>query len=100
MEPGRKEYKMDKIEKNIKRLIMWGGWFISCVVILWSAFGYYNNISNELKAIQKLSLRIAIWSDNIPMHDRIESCDNYIDLGYNSETKKYCDKLLEKDLLD
>ena len=90
---------MDKLEKNIKRLIMWGGWFVSVIIGLWSLFGIYYNLKDELKEIQKLTLRNTIWNDNIPMHDRLESCDKYIGLGYNSETKKYCDVLLSKDII-
>lgn len=90
---------MDKLEKNIKRLIMWGGWLTSIVIGLWSLFGLYFNFKIELKEIQKLTLRNTIWSENIPMHDRIESCDSYISLGFNSETKKYCEELLKKDII-
>ena len=90
---------MDRVEKNIKRLIMWGGWLVSIVVGLWSLFGLYYNFREDLKEIQKLTLRNTIWNENIPMHDRIESCDLYIELGYNSETKKYCDELLAKDII-
>lgn len=91
--------KVDKLEKNIKKIIMWGGWFLSIVIALWNTFSYYNKISEELKVIQKSTLRNTIWNENIPMHDRIESCDSYISLGYNSETKKYCDILLTQDNL-
>lgn len=91
---------MDKLEKNIKRLIMWGGWFVSIVVALWSAFGFYYKTTENLKIIQKSTLRNTIWNDNIPMHDRLESCDSYIALGYNSETKKYCQELLKKDIIN
>lgn len=90
---------MDKLEKNIKRLITWGGWFISLVVGLWSLFGLYFNFKTELREIQKLTLRNTIWNETIPMHDRMESCDSYIELGYNSETKKYCEELLKKDII-
>ena len=85
---------MDKLEKTIKRLIMWGGWFVSIVIGLWSLFGLYFNFKTDLQTIQKLTLRNTIWNDNIPMHDRLESCDSYIELGFNSETKKYCEILL------
>ena len=47
--------------------------------------------------IQKSTLRNTIWNENIPSHDRLESCDSYLELGYNSETKKYCEFLLEKE---
>lgn len=90
---------MDKLEKNIKRLIMWGGWFVSIVVALWSAFGVYYKTTENLKIIQKSTLRNTIWNETIPMHDRLESCDSYLDLGYNSETKKYCNELLSKDII-
>lgn len=90
---------MDKLEKNIKRLIMWGGWFVSIVVALWSAFGFYYKTTENLKIIQKSTLRNTIWNETIPMHDRLESCDSYLKLGYNSETKKYCNELLAKDII-
>lgn len=90
---------MDKLEKNIKRLITWGGWFVSIVVALWSAFGFYYKTTENLKIIQKSTLRNTIWNENIPMHDRLESCDSYLSLGYNSETKKYCNELLAKDII-
>ena len=32
----------------------------------------------------------------MPMHDRLESCDTYLSLGYNSETKKYCEILITR----
>lgn len=88
---------MDALEKNIKRIITWGGWFVSLVVGLWSLFGLYFNFKEDLKEIQKLTLRNTIWNETIPMHDRMESCDKYIALGYNSETKKYCEDLLIRD---
>ena len=90
---------MDKLEKNIKRFITWGGWFASLVIGLWSLFGLYNRFNEDLKVIQKSTLRNTIWNETIPMHDRLESCDSYIELGYNSETKKYCDDLLKKDII-
>ena len=90
---------MDKFEKKMKQIITIGGWFVSFVVALWSLFGIYFNLKNELQTIQKLTLRNTIWNTNIPMHDRLESCDSYIELGYNSETKKYCEELLKKDVI-
>lgn len=85
---------MDKVEKIIKRAITWGGWIISLIIGLWSLFGLYYRFNEDLKVIQKSTLRNTIWNDTIPMHDRLESCDSYLELGYNSETKKYCDQLI------
>ena len=90
---------MDKAEKLIKRAITWGGWLVSIVIGLWSLFGLYNRFYQDLQTIQKSTLRNTIWNETIPMHDRLESCDSYISLGYNSETKKYCDELLKKDII-
>lgn len=90
---------MDKLEKKIKRIITWSGWFASVIIGLWSLFGIYNRFNEDLKLIQKSTLRNTIWNETIPMHDRLESCDSYIELGYNSETKKYCDDLLKKDII-
>ena len=87
---------MDKAEKIIKRAITWGGWIISLVIGLWSLFGLYYRFNEDLRVIQKSTLRNTIWNDTIPMHDRLESCDSYLELGYNSETKKYCDELIAK----
>ena len=87
---------MEKAEKIIKRFITWGGWLVSLVIGLWSLFGLYSRFNADLQTIQKSTLRNTIWNENIPMHDRLESCDSYIKLGYNSETKKYCDILISK----
>ena len=40
---------MDKFEKKMKQIITIGGWFISFVVALWSLFGIYFNLKNELQ---------------------------------------------------
>ena len=63
---------MDKITKKVKLAITWGGWVIAVVVFLWSAFGVYYKFSENMKVIQKSTLRNTIWNENIPMHDRLE----------------------------
>ena len=87
---------MEKITNKIKLLITWGGWIIAVLTFLWTVFGIYYKFNENLKTIQKSTLRNTIWTETVPMHDRLESCDSYLKLGYNSETKKYCNKLLEK----
>ena len=87
---------MEKITNKIKLLITWGGWIIAVLTFLWTVFGIYYKFNENLKTIQKSTLRNTIWNELIPMHDRLESCDSYLKLGYNSETKKYCNELLEK----
>lgn len=81
--------------KNYKYIL---GLLVAFIGTLWSVFAMYYNFSENLKVIQKSTLRNTIWNENIPMHDRLESCDSYLKLGYNSETKKYCNKLLESEV--
>lgn len=88
------------MKKTIEKLDMYKkiiGYLVSIIGVLWLAFTFYNNTMITLNTIQKTTLRTMIWSDSIPMHDRLEACDSYLGLGYNSETKKYCEKLIEKE---
>lgn len=87
---------MKKIVDNIKPYVSIIGWIVSAILFLWGIFGIYYTLDENLKTIQKTTLRNTIWNEHIPMHDRLESCDNYLKLGYNSETKKYCNELLER----
>lgn len=87
---------MKEFVEKIKPYTILVGWVITILGSLWMIFGVYDRLNDNLKVIQKSTLRNTIWNENIPMHDRLESCDNYLALGYNSETKKYCNKLLEK----
>lgn len=88
--------EINKLTKKVQLLLMWGGWIVAIVTILWNIFGEFTRFENNLKVIQKATLRNTIWNIHVPLHDRLESCDNYLELGYNSETKKYCEKLLEE----
>lgn len=87
---------MKEFVEKIKPYTILVGWVITILGSLWMIFGVYDRLNDNLKVIQKSTLRNTIWNENIPMHDRLESCDSYLKLGYNSETKKYCNKLLEK----
>ncbi len=87
---------MKEFVEKIKPYTILVGWVITILGSLWMIFGVYDRLNDNLKVIQKSTLRNTIWNENIPMHDRLESCDSYLALGYNSETKKYCNKLLEK----
>ena len=87
---------MKELTKKVQFIILWCGWLLSFILFLWGVFGMYYQFKDNLKIIQKSTLRNTIWNETIPMHDRLESCDSYLKLGYNSETKKYCNKLLER----
>ncbi len=87
---------MKKIVEKIKGWQFLLGLVVAFIGFLWAVFGYVYSFNENIKVIQKSTLRNTIWNDNIPMHDRLESCDSYLKLGYNSETKKFCNKLLER----
>lgn len=87
---------MKKLTENIKMYQYLLTIVVAILGSIWFVYNTYNSFNENLKIIQKSTLRNTIWNENIPMHDRLESCDSYLKLGYNSETKKYCNKLLEE----
>lgn len=87
---------MKKLVENIKNYRYLLAFVIAIISFIWFVFTTYNTFEENLKIIQKSTLRNTIWNEDIPMHDRLESCDSYLALGYNSETKKYCNELLER----
>lgn len=80
-----------KLTKEIITIIIG---FIGAII---TCYSFYISNRNELELIKKTILRTMIWSDGIPVKDKLEACDDYLKAGYNSETKKYCEKLLEKE---
>lgn len=82
---------LDKI-KTFKEVITI---IIGIITIIITGYKMYDNFNNDLSLLQKTTLRTMIWSSGVPIHDKIEACDSYIKLGYNSETKAYCDILLK-----
>lgn len=84
------------IKEKINNYKFFIGILVAFISFIWGLAITYYKFNENLKVIQKSSLRNTIWNENIPMHDRLESCDSYLSLGYNSETKKFCNKLLEK----
>ena len=88
------------MEKFINKLEIYKKGITILVAVIGIIIGAYKVIENnnkQLSLIQKTTLRTMIWTEDIPMHDRLEACDSYLNLGYNSETKRYCEKLLEKE---
>lgn len=84
---------LDKL-KITKELITIIVGFITVIV---AGYTFLTSINTRLEAIEKTTLRTMIWSQGIPRKDKLDSCDEYITKGYNSETKKYCEKLLEEE---
>ena len=70
---------------------------ISLISVIITCYKMYDNFNRDLSLLQKTTLRTMIWSEGVPLHDKIEACDSYIKLGYNSETKAYCDVLIREE---
>lgn len=97
MEVGEKMQRDNRIKRTIDKINNYKYFLtiiIAFVTFIWGLAIAYYKFNENLKIIQKSTLRNTIWNENIPMRDRLESCDSYLALGYNSETKKYCGKLL------
>lgn len=91
------------IDEKIAPVVKLIGWLGTIITCIWFVFGMYNSytesheaMQQEMNTIRKMVLRDTIWNYHIPMHDRLEACDEYLDAGYNSETKIYCEKLIEE----
>ena len=68
---------------------------VAVIGIIIGAYKMYDNNYKRLEMINKTTLRTLIWAEGIPHRDKIEACDEYLGYGYNSETKLYCEKLLQ-----
>lgn len=84
---------LDKL-KTAKELVVI---LIAIIGFIISAYKMYESNTNRLEMINKTTLRTLIWAEGIPHRDKIEACDTYLSYGYNSETKLYCEKLLQKE---
>jgi len=83
-----------KLTKEIITIIIG---FIGLII---TGYAFLMSINERLSTIEKTTFRTMIWSYGIPNKDKLEACDSYIKLGYNSETKKYCEKLLDDEFKD
>lgn len=79
--------------KNVKELIIM---LIAVISVIITCYKMYDNFNKDLTLLQKTTLRTMIWSEGIPLHDKLEACDSYVELGYNSETKSYCEKIIKE----
>ena len=87
---------MKKLVEQIKLWEFLIGLLITMIMTIWGVFLVVNKFMDELKLIQKTTLRNTIWNENLLMSDRFESCDHYLELGFNSQIKRYCNELLER----
>lgn len=89
---------LKKIKENYQLIIF----FVSILIAFCGTYikisNQYNEILTQLKTNQQMSLKSVIWSDSIPISDRVSACDTYIKAGYNSITKKHCNEILEREV--
>lgn len=84
---------IEKLKLGKELIVM----LVGVISVIITCYKMYDNFTNDLSLLQKTTLRTMIWSDGVPIHDKLEACDSYLNLGYNSETKIYCEDLV-KDL--
>jgi len=70
---------------------------VSFGTFLWSMFVLYDGTTDTMKKTQQMALKSIIWNENVPIPERASACDDYLELGYNSYTKEYCSKIVERD---
>lgn len=83
---------LDKLKMGKELILM----IIGVISVIITCYKMYENFTSQFSLLQKTTLRTMIWSDGVPIHDKLEACDSYLSLGYNSETKIYCEDLMEE----
>ena len=83
---------IDKLKLGKELIVM----IIGVISVIITCYKMYDNFTKDLSLLQKTTLRTMIWSDGVPLHDKLEACDSYLSLGYNSETKIYCEDLMNE----
>ena len=83
---------LDKLKLGKEIIAM----IIAVISVIITCYKMYENFTKDISLLQKTTLRTMIWSEGVPLHDKLEACDSYLSLGYNSETKIYCEDLMEE----
>lgn len=83
---------LEKLKITKELIVM----IVSIISVIITCYKMYNNFTNDLSLLQKTTLRTMIWSDGVPLHDKLEACDSYLSLGYNSETKIFCEDIMKE----
>lgn len=94
---------VEKIKKY-DWLFKWiGGILIAIVSATWFISAKYNDFNKQtdelvgiVKTTQQMALKSVIWNEEIPLTERASACDVYLSAGYNSLTKKECEKIVDK----
>lgn len=89
---------MDKFMEKIKK---YWGWVTLIATILVAIFGcffkifqYFDNQNEEMSKTIQMAEKSIIWNKEIPIIERAGVCDDYLERGYNSYTKRLCEKVI------
>lgn len=87
---------LKKIQENWKILTGIGAILVAIVGGYHTIANQYEDILDTLHTTQQMSLKSVIWNEGIPITERASACDAYLNAGYNSMTKKLCEKILSE----
>lgn len=92
------------IEKIMGKIKKWWGWATIIVTAFSVVIGGFNKMTNyfdaqneELAETSKLAQQAIIWNKEVPNIQRAEVCDLYLSKGFDSYTKKLCEKVILQD---
>lgn len=72
------------------------GLFGTAFAFLHNNLNKYDELLENMRTTQQMSLKSVIWNREIPMTERTSACDVYLAEGYNSMTKRLCEKILDE----
>lgn len=75
------------------------GIIVGLIVGVYAYFYEYKvnqtSMTENIKIVQRMALKGVIYNEEIPLTERSLACDDYLHLGYNSYTKKYCENMIK-----
>lgn len=72
------------------------GLFGTAFAFLHNNLNKYDELLETVKTTQQMSLKSVIWNQEIPLAERTSACDVYLEAGYNSLTKRLCEKIINE----
>lgn len=72
------------------------GLFGTAFAFLHNNLNKYDELLENMRTTQQMSLKSVIWNQDIPIAERTSACDVYLNEGYNSLTKRLCEKILDE----
>ncbi len=88
---------LKRIKDSYLLVTFFAGLVVSGFMFAHNTLNKYDELLNKLNTTQQMSLKSVIWNESIPKGERAAACDVYLGAGYNSMTKKECQKILESE---